>query len=999
MNILRVLCNMGTWAQRFTFQKPSPGHSTVLWPNVSVPIHYAGSTKTIVSSPLTATQSSLPENKSQLSRVHPELAASWSFVRNETLSHVITAASEICDPLMSSLFDLGHAVDLENDDSGSRVIPIAVTASGECGNAISFRKIEEDTVELKQETTVWVRIPSVGEAERVEWSTDRAPVRQICFARTVEEKATWMAARFPHSTTVFRPLFHRYPVPMHTYNDGDCVIPTNPRNSRLDANPLIEISNSQTGGFAHADVTFNPWYQKQFAIVDERGNWGLWEISGRHRRNKGNWTAACVKSGALPWLDAGDTQDMDDHPRHDGWAAIEWAGDVNSFIVSDRRCPMLYRMESDHIWPHPIELNLKRKSEWILDVKRSTCNVAHVFILTTSRIFLFDVTPDSASVSGGDTGLSVYPRLSWRHFRDPEDTTLRLSPLFVNEDFYLVLYSRLNHFVLVFQCPNAVEGGLDNRISIPDPFMLDIPSISDRAAGSQTSPNGAQFSTLVFKEVAHLPSSLSKKYYDRSATGLIKLFALDSHLSVRESVYVGPGAKGGEQEQLPGRDILRLKKRYPGVQRKQATQDDFIVDDWDESVLGMGTPTAPDPGSSIVTPLAIPEWTIDCTSIYAVATGKLMAVLSGMIPGHLPEKDFKVSIKELENKISKNDLRDEPTNQTMLEFLGVSPLLEDIDQSARDFERFVSVLTGQNSASQEQLQFIILPRKISPGSTEHMGLDLVNIYDSLVNDWLSNLPHDIASRTRIMKEKVIRKVTADLILSRISIIPRVMGRAKESGKDPGHGNDAKSAMPAGNASGTITQRSLSLPLATESGPGSNIISSFSHIRTDSAPGGVGSSKSESSEDSPGIPYPSLSALAAFNYEQPMSRHVTNMLSHWPPGANPDAYNWQRTVHEFENEHTQRVANSTTPRRRLRKKASQSTVLDSSATVPPVSTVPVVRDWGSQPDNEPPRLRLQSSQARDEDLPMTQIERGIFGGREAGRKPAMKARKKKRAAGF
>ncbi|KAI9928509.1 hypothetical protein MW887_001723 [Aspergillus wentii] len=672
-----------------------------------VPIHYAGSTKTIVSSPLTATQSSLPENKSQLSRVHPELAASWSFVRNEPLSHVITAASEICDPLMSSLFDLGHAVDLENDDSGSRVIPIAVTASGECGNAISFRKIEEDTVELKQETTVW------------------------------------------------------------------------------------------TGGFAHADVTFNPWYQKQFAIVDERGNWGLWEIS----------------------------------------------------------------------------------------------------------------------------------------------------------------------------------------------------------AGSQTSPNGAQFSTLVFKEVAHLPSSLSKKYYDRSATGLIKLFALDSHLSVRESVYVGPGAKGGEQEQLPGRDILRLKKRYPGVQRKQATQDDFIVDDWDESVLGMGTPTAPDPGSSIVTPLAIPEWTIDCTSIYAVATGKLMAVLSGMIPGHLPEKDFKVSIKELENKISKNDLRDEPTNQTMLEFLGVSPLLEDIDQSARDFERFVSVLTGQNSASQEQLQFIILPRKISPGSTEHMGLDLVNIYDSLVNDWLSNLPHDIASRTRIMKEKVIRKVTADLILSRISIIPRVMGRAKESGKDPGHGNDAKSAMPAGNASGTITQRSLSLPLATESGPGSNIISSFSHIRTDSAPGGVGSSKSESSEDSPGIPYPSLSALAAFNYEQPMSRHVTNMLSHWPPGANPDAYNWQRTVHEFENEHTQRVANSTTPRRRLRKKASQSTVLDSSATVPPVSTVPVVRDWGSQPDNEPPRLRLQSSQARDEDLPMTQIERGIFGGREAGRKPAMKARKKKRAAGF
>ena len=87
-------------------------------------------------------------------------------------------------------------------------------ASGECGNFISLRRIEEDTLELRQPTT-WMRVPSIGETDSAEWPTGGAPVRQICFSRTIEEKATWMAARFASSTIIFRPLYHREPVSMH----------------------------------------------------------------------------------------------------------------------------------------------------------------------------------------------------------------------------------------------------------------------------------------------------------------------------------------------------------------------------------------------------------------------------------------------------------------------------------------------------------------------------------------------------------------------------------------------------------------------------------------------------------------------------------------------------------------------------------------------------------------------------------------------------------------
>lgn len=392
-------------------------------------ISYSGITKTTVSSPLSVPKTCLQDNKGALPRVHPQLAASWSLIRDERLSHVISTATEVCDPRVSSLFDLGNAADVDNDASG-RVVPIAVIATGECGDCISFRKIEEDAVELRKEEPLWMRVPSVGEAEATEWSRFGAPVRQICFARAVEAKPTWMAARLPQSTTIFRPLYHRTPVAMHVDHDGDLRSPICTRNSRLDANPLVEISASQTGGFAHADITFNPWYQKQIAIVDERGNWSIWEISGRQRQIKGNWAADCVRTGSLPWLDFGDNRDLHHQPRHDGWAAIEWVGDVNSFIVADRRCVILYRMEGGQVLPYSVELRFERESEWILDVKRSSYNVSHIFILTTSRIFWFDVAP---SAGGGDGRPPLYPRLSWRHFRDPEDTTLRLSLLLAGE--------------------------------------------------------------------------------------------------------------------------------------------------------------------------------------------------------------------------------------------------------------------------------------------------------------------------------------------------------------------------------------------------------------------------------------------------------------------------------------------------------------------------------------------------------------------------------------
>ena len=396
-------------------------------------------TKTIIPPPVSIPGSSSSSNELQLQRIHPGLAAGGPVADSERLSNAVTITNEVCDPQVSTLVDFGHAVDvdLEHDRFGRKVVAIAAVATGECRSVISFRVLDQETLEPTQISpqllaSSALRIPCVGKADITEWSASGAPVSQICFADALQEPTTWVAARFPRMTVLFQPLYHQRPVPVYSDYDGDRSIPRNYSNARLEPNPVLEIPSSQTGGFAHADVTFNPWYQQQLGLVDERGNWSIWEISGWKR----NMNASCIRSGALPWSDTGDVTRVDDGTRHDGWASIEWAGDFSSFVVADRRYLMLYRMDGDQMSAYSAELGLKKKSEWILDMKRSPRNVSHLFVLTTTRILWFDV--DSvASVNEKGKQQPLVPRLAWHHFRDGADITLRLSSLALDEGMTL----------------------------------------------------------------------------------------------------------------------------------------------------------------------------------------------------------------------------------------------------------------------------------------------------------------------------------------------------------------------------------------------------------------------------------------------------------------------------------------------------------------------------------------------------------------------------------
>lgn len=330
-------------------------------------------------------------------------------------------------------------------------------------------------------------------------------------------------------------------------------------------------------------------------------------------------------------------------------------------------------------------------------------------------------------------------------------------------------------------------------------------------------------------------------------------------------------------------------------------------------------------------------------------------------------------------------------------------MLDDIDQNAQAIEDVIFFCERQALDPENEYQLSVLPSDLSfsplmdfaTTQDSYGKLSLIRIYDRLVNEWLSNLPPDIPGRTRITKEKVIRRLAADLILARINITRETLNVANETLVDEQLKNydEAESSNPESTISShrAATPRRSSLSASEKGRDGSIPRSDFA------------AEHSQPFEDGRVPLYSSLLSLTTFKHQPSVSRNIEPVLSHWTPGMDPAVYDWQKTVQSITDDESQRTSSrATTPKHRVRKKTPQATSIISSPAPPPVSPAPPLgSERGSQPTGGDPRQMLQSSQATamEEDFPMTQVERGAFGGREAARRTAMKIRKKKRAAGF
>lgn len=123
-----------------------------------------------------------------------------------------------------------------------------------------------------------------------------------------------MAMRTVGGTTIFKQTQLHSPLPGYR--------------NRFAARRLAHID---AGESVHAHVEFNPWYERQFAIVDESGKWRIWDIEGRQSQD-----ARIRKELALEEYTSGRVSSADDDTGK-GWGRIVWGGDLFTVLACDRK--------------------------------------------------------------------------------------------------------------------------------------------------------------------------------------------------------------------------------------------------------------------------------------------------------------------------------------------------------------------------------------------------------------------------------------------------------------------------------------------------------------------------------------------------------------------------------------------------------------------------------------------------------------------------------------
>ena len=358
-----------------------------------------------------------------LAHTHPELVPAFSLLRPEaSTSEAIFYLTENNEPTFAERVALGKAQDQDNRRPVARSVNVLAIAAGQAGEAVRLFRIQGKGRQRGSRHGAVPTIPQITN-EDTWWYGSGAPVCQISFAQSGGEGYNWMAIRQPTLTTICRPLYHREPA---IYFPAPGV--HHQRASRLDVNPLLSIPITRTGGVPHADVAFNPWNHHQLAVVDQGGQWSVWDIQGGKQRRNGYKAERRVKG----WISAEyRTLDAQNGPsiQTDGWGCISWAGSVRTLLVCNRTHVATFDVASYQAIQHrSAALELARTSSWILDVKRCPTNDAQFFVLTSNQIFWL-VVAESGDAKEGDTTASAGANvlLSWRHFRHSEDISMHMA--------------------------------------------------------------------------------------------------------------------------------------------------------------------------------------------------------------------------------------------------------------------------------------------------------------------------------------------------------------------------------------------------------------------------------------------------------------------------------------------------------------------------------------------------------------------------------------------
>ncbi|USP75970.1 hypothetical protein yc1106_03244 [Curvularia clavata] len=916
---------------------------------------------------------------------NPQLAPAAALLPElNIISSAISATTSAYDPLVGGLLSFG-SITLKDRHENPR--KVAALPTGEAGNILQLAVLNTEKLGWGMVRKTWVEGWTLREAECGHWNEEAASIQQICFSQS-EDRSSLLAVRLPTRTVLFHPISYR-----RAHTTGSSPFYDLPA-STIDAHPVFSIDKEITGGFPHSHVAFNPRFQRQFALVDQSPMWSIWNID--FSREDETYTPSCLVRGRIS---NSETEEM---AGEDGWARILWVADVNTLLVCNRRYLSIVSISGgkSNYLPCP-KLLSERSTEWFLDVKQHPNHVDQVFVLTSTRLVLILVnSPDKGSASFDGTGATTLA--SWRHYRDAEDFTLQIDLQMLSGDgklginllmigmltkieLCLMLYSQVNNLIQLYTFSEHPTG-ISSMVACSDPGILDL-----------TIDGPGRITNLHMEPMQQGGIRMNINFF--------RLFATLSGSGVHELViYTG---KSLIQEPLAHRQIIEdftrstIKRPRMGIPKSES-----IGRHGESMNLGrlnpLKLPKSTAPLKDLEQEGSLEDAPVHRTENYRILYEALQYPVK-------PESDASgfMDIEAVTDEV-KEMLDEDPGSAplpigTLMEYANAKLYVLDVDTASSNLQDLLSESEENDLYIERVASVRTLDLTVEGNPT------ISDVYDALLQTWVAPLPSDVSSRVRQSKERLARRIAAEVLLSSM--------RLRE--------HDLDEAI-TGSQSGIIQDRSIALPILP-SRPKSGDFDFAFQYGISQLPTPPHSSVPPSSQPPSSLPgsSPPVLPITQSALPDPLARlgkylrttkpsrdpvdiraNASQVLKHWEVGAHPSEYNWAATERalqpEVMDEESQKQREKERKRKERREKRQQredelarAKAASQAAIFSRSSPGPMLGDMGSS--SQIPSQSQSRSQVpilNGGFVPQSQVEPGKFGGRLEKKK-----KKKGRISGF
>ncbi|KAL9108185.1 MAG: hypothetical protein Q9227_007040 [Pyrenula ochraceoflavens] len=702
-----------------------------------------------------------------LKKTVPGLISNSSFVVEDVRSSKnCVSHPRSQDPIYSNLLAFGNAIITQENFQERRryVVPIAAQAYGKSGELLRLVRLGKDSVEVRSDEgeIFEIEVPSVGDDDEAWWSGAGGPIYQIRFAESPRNKATWMAVRQASCTTFFRPTVHR--IERSSRHADTRMDYQTYAVSALDANPVVTLPVSKTGGQHHVDVDFDPMNDQRVVIADTSGTWSVWTIERKNRKS-----ARIIDQIRLQIhgnLHMENKAEPDNAPLHfDGWHAIKWLadgeGNVDRILFCNRRRVALFSAINGHLLAFPgLDLGPLRQRHWILDVRRSSMCHQQCFVLTSEQLIWFSTAIPEWTMLGRNAS-DLHAVLSWRHFMNSEDKTLYLTIVESSLDTIVLISSRLTDLTKVFRFGKLNDKPSALSLADPIPLFLMPPNHQNESFGNVLLPCEQHFFRVDYR-IQKSPE------VHRNNLECYKLFALNPDLSLSEQLFQRIPALDLSDLNKPSPIILPLPRMSPKRSSRYADitdLDDFLIEHDEDSkfveddfllVLRQERRF-----NKSLKPVDVPQdRRVDNVDLRAIADGSSTLTQTS----HFPEqpKSFARHLGLLRSRCQSVLSSQNPGLRTLRELIPTVPRLNDVEEESKQLS---DLTTGLSTSQEPKHQDTLRIFNLSPPT-------IPETYDSFISNYIIPLPLSTPNSLRNLKERTCRQVTAELILSHLTIHPR-----------------------------------------------------------------------------------------------------------------------------------------------------------------------------------------------------------------------------------